>query len=114
MQVKNNQEIDYLKDAVIPELIERDAKFILTLGDNAYDNLEVYSRLTRVLGAAGKTIYYVPGNHDTNDKIEGPKDHYNIYRNHFGPDYYSFNYGKVHFIILNDIKWENGKFTMAN
>ncbi len=110
MQVKNNQEIDYLRDAVIPELIERDAKFILTLGDNAYDNLEVYPRFTRVLGAAGKTIYYVPGNHDTNDKIEGPKDHYNIYRNHFGPDYYSFNYGKVHFIILNDIKWENGSY----
>lgn len=110
MQVKNNQEIDYLRDSTIPELIEIDAKFILTLGDNAYDNLEVYPRLTRVLGVAGKTVYYVPGNHDTNDKIEGPNDHYNIYRNHFGPDYYSFNYGKVHFIILNDIKWTNGKY----
>lgn len=110
MQVTDDEEIDYLRDSTIPELSEERAAFILTLGDNANNNLDVYPRLTSILGMAGKTIYYLPGNHDTNDKIEGPDNHYNIYRQFFGPDYYSFNYGKVHFIVLNDIKWENGVY----
>ncbi|MDY6822033.1 MAG: calcineurin-like phosphoesterase family protein, partial [Deferribacterota bacterium] len=110
IQVTNDEEINYLRDITIAELINEKASFVLTLGDNANDNLEVYPRLTEVMGKIGKPVYYLPGNHDTNDNLEGPSSHYNIYKNYFGPQYYSFNYGKVHFIILNNVKWESGAY----
>jgi hypothetical protein len=110
MQVTNDEEINYLRDSIIPELIDQNATFVLTLGDNANNNLQIYPRLTQILGQIGKTIYYLPGNHDTNNSIEGPNNNYNIYKKFFGPDYYSFNYGNVHFIVLNDVKWENGNY----
>jgi hypothetical protein len=110
MQVTNDEEINYLRDSIIPELIDQNATFVLTLGDNANNNLQIYPRLTQILGQIGKTIYYLPGNHDTNNSIEGPDNNYNIYKKFFGPDYYSFNYGNVHFIVLNDVKWENGNY----
>ena len=56
MQVTDDEEIDYLRDSTIPELSEERAAFILTLGDNANNNLDVYPRLTSILGMAGKTI----------------------------------------------------------
>lgn len=110
IQVRNDEDINSLRDSTIAELIDEKATFVLTLGDNAFDNLEVFPRLTQVMGKIGKPVYYLPGNHDTNDKIEGPDNHYNTYKQFFGPQYYSFNYGKVHFIILNDVKWESGTY----
>lgn len=110
IQVRNDEEINFTRDALLPALNSSEATLVLTLGDNAFDNLDVYPRLTGILGQARKTMYYLPGNHDTNDKLEGPLSHYEIYNQFFGPDYYAFNYGKVHFVVLNDVKWESGKY----
>lgn len=36
------------------------------------------------------------------------KDSFDTFRNEFGPEYYSFDIGKVHFVIMNDVKYPCG------
>jgi len=45
----------------------------------------------------------VPGNHDLNK--ESPNYEYSTqtFKSVFGPDYYSFDYGQVHFLALNNV-----------
>ena len=61
------------------------------------------------------TVWLVPGNHE----IFGIERHLSLvsadhplfgrkmYRHYFGPDYYSFNYGGVHFVALNSLSIED-------
>ena len=102
-QSRNEKEIGYLRDDVIAEMVGTDAKFMLVLGDIAFDNLTIYDKQNAVLAQAGIPVYYVPGNHDENYDVND--DHYSneTYKKYFGPNYYSFDYGKVHFVVLDDV-----------
>lgn len=104
-QTRNNNEISYLRDDVVAELVGTNAACAITLGDIMYDDLSHYDRYNRVMAQMGIPIYNVPGNHDEN--YDAPGDEYSLetYKRHFGPNYYSFDYGKVHFIVLDDVEY---------
>ncbi|NOZ63062.1 MAG: metallophosphoesterase [Calditrichaeota bacterium] len=102
-QSRNEKEIGYLRDDVITEMVGTDAKFMLVLGDIVFDNLKIYDKQNAVLAQVGIPVYYLPGNHDENYDAKG--DHYSneTYKKYYGPNYYSFDYGKVHFVALDDV-----------
>ena len=104
-QPRNATEVAYLRDDVVSEVVGTDASFVLVLGDVAYDNLNVYDLQEPILGQIGVPIYYLPGNHDEN--YDAANDHYatETYKAHYGPNYYSFDYGNVHFIVLDDVNY---------
>lgn len=103
-QVYTNKEIDYLRDSLVKEVAGADASFILCMGDNIGDYLELYPRFLEVMSKTGKPVYLVPGNHDANlADAPAPEYAYETFKAQFGPTYYSFNYGKVHFVVLNDV-----------
>lgn len=97
--------IEYLQEDVLPELIGTTAEFCITLGDNVSDNLSLYDKLNALLAQLGIPMYKVPGNHDMNYDV--PDDRYSLetFKSIFGPNYYSFDYGKVHFVVLDDVEW---------
>jgi hypothetical protein len=51
----------------------------------------------------GIPIWNIPGNHDLN--LESPSYQYatQTYKSVFGPVYYSFDYGQVHFLAINNV-----------
>lgn len=104
-QVRNQQEINYMTHDVIEELIGTDAAFGITLGDNTYNDLSNYPSLNRTVALLGIPFYFGIGNHDSN--FDSPDEKYanETFVNTYGPAYYSFNYGQVHFILLDDIYW---------
>lgn len=104
-QTKNHQEIDYLRDDVVAELIGTKAVCGITLGDIMYDDLSHYGRYNAVVSQIGVPFYNVPGNHDMN--YDSPDDRYALetFKWHFGPNYYSFDYGKVHFVALDVVEY---------
>jgi hypothetical protein len=104
-QVRNQQEINYMAHDVVEELIGTDAVFGITLGDNTYNDLSNYPSLNRTIALIGIPFYFGIGNHDSN--FDAPDEKYanETFENTYGPAYYSFNYGKVHFILLDDIYW---------
>jgi predicted MPP superfamily phosphohydrolase len=103
-------------DSVKPDVI-------LITGDLVKDALRVpekeatgyYNLFQQEIQKIKQPVWLVPGNHE----IFGIERHLslvsskhplygrNMYRSFFGPDYYSFNYGGVHFIALNSLDYED-------
>jgi len=104
-QSRDHQEVSYIRDDVIAELIGTSAVCGITLGDIMYDDLSLYDRYNQVVSQIGIPFYNVPGNHDEN--YDSPDDQYALetFKQHFGPNYYSFDYGKVHFVVLDDVEY---------
>ena len=98
---------DMLREELVNPLIDNPygVDFGLTVGDVANDNLAIYPRHKAMMGLLGIPQWYVPGNHDIN--YESPNAWYanETYKLHFGPTYYSFNHGNVHFVVLNNVEY---------
>ncbi|HVT37836.1 MAG TPA: metallophosphoesterase [Gemmatimonadaceae bacterium] len=93
--------------------------FVIVTGDLVRDALRVpesaarplYEMVTREYGAFTVPVHTVPGNHELFG-IERhlsmvPRTHplyaLGMYRSFFGPDYYSFDAGGIHFVGLNSV-----------
>ena len=104
-QPRNQKEVDYIAHDVIEELVGTDASFGVTLGDIMFDNLNLYESSNRAIALMGIPWYNVVGNHDINFDAK-KREHVNeTFERVFGPSYYSFDYGKVHFIVIDNIDW---------
>ena len=106
-QPRNQTEIDYIANDIVAELIGTDAKFGVTLGDIMFDNLSLFGSLNQTIALIGIPWYNVIGNHDLN--FEAKLDRYSdeTFERVYGPPYYSYDYGKVHFIVLDNVDWNH-------
>lgn len=104
-QPSNIDQVDYIAHDVLPELIGTDAKFGVTLGDIMFDNLSLFEPSNANIALIGIPWYNVIGNHDLNFEAETDSESDETFHRYFGPQYYSFDYGAVHFIVLDDVDW---------
>jgi 3',5'-cyclic AMP phosphodiesterase CpdA len=99
------------------------ASFVIMTGDLVKDALRVpetearrlYGLYTDAIQTFNVPVWNVPGNHE----IFGIERHRSLvsekhplygkkmYRHYLGPDYYSFNYGGIHFIGLNSVDYHD-------
>lgn len=105
-QPRDQKEVDFISHDVIEELIGTDAVFGMTLGDLSFDNLDMLPQIAQSVGVLGIPWHHVIGNHDINFDTPDYQRQAETYTRVFGPPYYSFNHGKVHFLVLNDIHWD--------
>lgn len=113
-QPRDVREVDYIARDIVEPLIGRadEHSFGVTLGDVVFDDLDVIDPLKKVIGLIGIPWYYVLGNHDINYDVPDDRDSDETWHTHFGPNYYSFNHGPVHFVSLDNVEWvgtENAK-----
>jgi hypothetical protein len=103
-QPYSEQDMEYLKRGVIAETQNiRGAAFGITLGDLVGDRLDLHLPYKQAIRQTGIPWYNVMGNHDMNyDAVEDRLSD-ESFEAHFGPNNYAFNYGKAHFIVLDDI-----------
>ncbi len=104
-QARNETELEYMAHDVIRELIGVEADFGVTLGDIVFDNLAIFDQHNRTVALIGIPWYNVIGNHDLN--FDAPNDVLSdeTYERVFGPNYYSFDHGPVHFVVLDNVFW---------
>ena len=105
-QPRDQTEIDYLTHDVIEPLIGSDAAFGVTLGDILFDDLSLFGSINRAISLIGIPWYNVIGNHDINFDAESDAHSDETFERHYGPSYYSFDYGPVHFLVLDDVHWK--------
>ncbi len=105
-QPQTKDEVEFIRDDAVAELIGADAAFGITLGDITYDDLSLYPRLARNIAQIGVPWYNVPGNHDVNKLAANDAEALDTFRRNFGPPYYSFDYGQVHFVVLDTVMYE--------
>lgn len=104
-QPRDQREIDFIAHDVVEPLIGTDAAFGVTLGDILFDDLSLFDSFNRTLGRIGIPWYNVIGNHDINFAADTDELSDETYERVYGPAYYAFNYGGVHFIVVDDIHW---------
>lgn len=107
-QAKTEEEQDMVREDVTNELAGNpfDALFGITAGDVVFDTLSLYERHNKMFGQIGIPMWNVPGNHDINFESPNHKFATSTYSKHFGPTYYSFDYGQVHFVALNNVQYK--------
>ncbi len=84
--------------------------FGVTGGDITFDSPELYPQYEAAVQTMGVPFLQVLGNHDmdygapTDDRSAAP------YREQFGPTYYSFDRGAVHYVVLDDVFWNQNEY----
>ncbi|MDG1872994.1 MAG: calcineurin-like phosphoesterase family protein [Mariniblastus sp.] len=104
-QPRNQLEVDYISHDVVAELVGDDSAFGVTLGDIAFDNLKTLKTLNESIAMIGIPWHNVIGNHDINLDAKSRKNINETFESLYGPSYYSFDYGQVHFVVLDNIDW---------
>lgn len=104
-QPYNEKELDYFRRGIVEEVKKNKKNAVLgiSLGDIVGDDLNLQPKYSKIMKEIGLPWYNVMGNHDMN--LDAKEDHLSdeTFEANFGPANYSFNYGNVHFIVLDDI-----------
>lgn len=103
IQPETSRQVAFFRQLLLPDLQQQEAAFLAPLGDLAWDQLEVHPEVRTVLAAVDKPYYCVLGNHDLNLRSPTPLYARETFLANFGPTYYSFDEGQVHFVVLDSI-----------
>jgi hypothetical protein len=74
-------------------------------GDLVFDDLSLFSGYEAAVRQMDIPFVQVVGNHDLNFDAPGDPGSTATFRQHFGPEYYSFDRGAVHYVVLDDVYW---------
>jgi hypothetical protein len=103
-QTYTEQELEYLEKGVIAEARNTaGVSFGITLGDLVGDRLSLHLPYKQAIKQIGLPWYHVMGNHDMNYDAKEDRFSDEAFEAQFGPNSYSFSYGKAHFIVLDNI-----------
>jgi hypothetical protein len=102
-QVLDSTELGYYENDVVSEVKNvKNVAFGLTMGDLVQENLNLHKDYAAITSKIGIPWYNIIGNHDLNADCADDSLNHETFSANFGPVDYSFNYGKVHVIVLND------------
>ncbi len=82
--------------------LDGDYTFGLCLGDIVGWDHSIYPQYNKIMGKAGIEYRYVIGNHDMTNYGRSFETSMKDYEDMYGPAWYSFNVGEVHYVVLND------------
>lgn len=103
-QPYDKREAGYFDEDIVAELVNAtEYEFGFTLGDIVGDDLDLYEPYNQSIQQIGIPWFNVYGNHDMNFDVEEDSLADETFEATFGPPTYSFNHGKAHFIVLDDV-----------
>jgi hypothetical protein len=98
------QEVAYFDQGIVKELQGvKGVAFGLSMGDIVGNNPDLFNPYIKAVKKIGIPWYNLLGNHDINFDATIDELSDESFEAHFGPANYAFNYGNVHFIVLDDI-----------
>lgn len=110
-QVKTNSDVEKMMAHAVPDVqqfVEKAGTGVLlhgiTVGDIVWDNHELFASYNEAVGKMGIPFFQCIGNHDMDYK-GGDENSDDTFQQLYGPTYYSFNRGKVHYIVLDDVRY---------
>jgi hypothetical protein len=110
-QARTKAEMQQFRDETVPD-VRRTVKQLgdrpvvgVGGGDLVFDDLSLFSGYERAVRQMGIPFVQVVGNHDLNFDAAADPGSTATFRRHFGPEYYSFDRGAVHYVVLDDVYW---------
>ena len=79
-------------------------------GDIMFDHLELYPEFERAVSRMGIPFFQVVGNHDLDQEAGTDPGSTQTFCRRFGPRYYSFDRGAVHYVVLDDVFWHGAGY----
>jgi hypothetical protein len=110
-QTKDREDIGKLHAEAVPDIAESAREFSsvplfgVAAGDIMYDSLQFFPEYERAVSKMGIPCFQVVGNHDVDNEARTDDASVETFNGHFGPAYYSFNRGEVHYVVLDDVFW---------
>lgn len=109
-QMISQSDCDQLKATAVPDLKALVASYPagslfhgIGCGDLVWDKFEYFKDYKEAIAATGVTFFNVIGNHDMD--LDARTDDYSAktFKQQFGPTYYSYNRGQIHYVVLDDV-----------
>lgn len=75
----------------------------ICLGDLVFDKFELFPDYKSAVSKTGVPFFQVIGNHDMDLGARSDEESDKTFRAQFGPTYYSFNRGKLHYVVLDNV-----------
>lgn len=107
-QPRDLREVDYIRRDIVEPLIgnHENSQFGVTLGDIVFDDLRVMPAMNRTIALLDLPWFNVIGNHDINTDAKTDDLSDETFERFYGPNYYSFEWGPVHFVVMDNVKWQ--------
>jgi hypothetical protein len=72
-------------------------------GDLVFDHFELFDDYKQAVATTGIPFFQLIGNHDMDYTARTDDGSQATYNSHFGPTYYSYNRGKIHYVVLDNV-----------
>lgn len=97
-----------LLDKVVSDVNETKSQYNtyfhgISCGDLVFDRLNLFVDYKKTLTKMDFPFYQVIGNHDLDYTDKTHESSSQTYESYFGPAYYSYNVGNIHYVVLNDV-----------
>ncbi|RNL77365.1 metallophosphoesterase [Sinomicrobium pectinilyticum] len=108
-QIQNEYEAEQLLTVATPDLVKtvKDINdpnlFGIGCGDLVFDNLSLFKDYNAMVKQTDIPFFQVIGNHDMDLGGRSDESTTGTFNSHFGPTYYSFNRGEIHYVVLDDV-----------
>ena len=111
-QVKNKKDVAEMMATSVPDvqqlIREMGSKTLvhgICVGDIVWDNLPLYEDYNAAVAKMGIPFFQALGNHDMDYRMGGDETSDTTFKQYFGPTYYSFNRGKAHYVVLDNVRY---------
>lgn len=115
-----NQDVSQFQNGFLKDLNQSIEKYkglgkkvyALTLGDMTWETYWASTgfglpEYLREMNKINAPVFNTMGNHDNDPAVSGDWNSSERFRTVIGPNYYSFNIGKVHYVVLDNIEYLN-------
>lgn len=110
-QVKNKKDVEKMMTTSVPDT-QKIIKSLgnvpvhgICVGDIVWDNHELFADYNEAVAKMGIPFFQALGNHDMDYRLGGDETSDQTFQKQYGPTYYSFNRGKAHYIVLDDVRY---------
>ncbi len=116
IQAEDAAEMGQFHEQTVPDLertiagLGDEHRFSIACGDIVFDELAMFPEFERAVRRLGIPSFQVVGNHDLDKDGATYESSTRTFRSRYGPPYYSFTRGRVHYVVLDDVFWHPGGY----
>ncbi|HEY0177261.1 MAG TPA: calcineurin-like phosphoesterase family protein [Pedobacter sp.] len=111
-QVKTKKDVKQMMDTSVPDTLKtirslgKDALIHgICVGDIVWDNHALFPDYNEAVAQMGIPFFQALGNHDMDYRMGGDETSDITFKEIYGPTYYSFNRGKAHYVVLDNVRY---------
>lgn len=82
----------------------------IVCGDAVFDSPRLYGRYKNAIAETGRPFFHAIGNHDMTLFKGSDEQSDTRFKQEFGPTFYSFNRGKIHYVVLDDVMYTGKEY----